>query len=152
MTSSFHLKTAIGLAIVASLTTLTGCASIDKMTSSAASTIRGDEKLSGAQEVPPVTSAATGSANIQVAADGMVSGSVTTAGVVSTMAHIHMAPAGQNGPVIVPLTKTGDNTYMVPPGAKLTPAQLEAYKMGSLYVNVHSDAHKGGEIRAQLKP
>ena len=99
-----------------------------------------------------MTTAATGMANIQVTADGMVSGSVTTAGVVSTMAHIHIAPAGQNGPVIVPLTKSGDNIYNVPVGAKFTTAQLEAYKMGSLYVNVHSDAHKGGEIRAQLKP
>ena len=152
MTSSFRTKTLLGLALAASLTTLMGCASVDKMTHSAASAMRGDEKLTGAQEVPPVTTVATGTANINVTADGMVSGSVTTAGVMSTMAHIHMAPAGQNGAVIVPLTKNGDNVYMVPAGAKLTPAQLEAYKMGSLYVNVHSEAHKGGEIRAQLKP
>ena len=152
MTSSFRTKTLLGLPLAASLTTLMGCASVDKMTHSAASAMRGDEKLTGAQEVPPVTTAATGTANINVTADGMVSGSVTTAGVMSTMAHIHMAPAGQNGAVIVPLTKNGDNGYMVPAGAKLTPAQLEAYKMGSLYVNVHSEAHKGGEIRAQLKP
>ncbi|PZO13074.1 MAG: CHRD domain-containing protein [Burkholderiales bacterium] len=129
-----------------------GCATVDKMTSSVTSTVRGDEKLTGAQEVPPVTTTATGSANIKVAADGAVSGGVTTAGVVSTMAHIHIGPAGQNGPVIVPLTKTGDNSYVVPAGAKLTPAQLAAYNMGSLYVNVHSNANKGGEIRAQLKP
>jgi hypothetical protein len=152
MTSVFRTKTLLGLALAASLTTLLGCASVDKVTSSAASAIRGDEKLTGAQEVPPVTTAATGTTNIQVTADGMVSGSVTTAGVMSTMAHIHLAPAGQNGPVIVPLTKNGDNGYTVPAGAKLTAAQLEAYKMGSLYVNVHSAAHKGGEIRAQLKP
>jgi hypothetical protein len=152
MTTPFRIKTMVGLAIASSLTTLMGCASVDKMANSAASAIRGDEKLTGAQEVPPVTTAATGTTNIKVTADGMVSGSVTTAGVMSTMAHIHIAPAGQNGPVIVPLTKNGDNGYMVPAGAKLTPAQLEAYKMGSLYVNVHSAANKGGEIRAQLKP
>jgi hypothetical protein len=152
MTSAFRTKTLLGLALAASLTTLMGCASVEKMTSSATSAIRGDEKLTGAQEVPPVTTAASGTANIKVADDGMVSGSVTTAGVVSTMAHIHIAPAGQNGPVIVPLTKSGDNGYVVPAGAKLTPAQLAAYKMGSLYVNVHSAANKGGEIRAQLKP
>lgn len=152
MASIHPVKPLLGLIAAAALTTLMGCASVDKMTSSVASTVRGDEKLTGAQEVPPVTTAATGSANIQVAADGAVSGSVTTSGVVSTMAHIHIGPAGQNGPVIVPLTKTGDNTYVVPAGAKLTPAQLAAYNMGSLYVNVHSNTHKGGEIRAQLKP
>ena len=152
MTTPFRIKTMVGLAIAASLTTLMGCASVGKMTSSMSSAVRGDEKLTGAQEVPPVTTAATGTANINVTADGMVSGSVTTAGLISTMAHIHLAPAGQNGPVIVPLTKNGDNGYMMPAGAKLTTAQLEAYKMGSLYVNVHSVANKGGEIRAQLKP
>ena len=59
---------------------------------------------------------------------------------------------GVNGPVIVPLTKTSDNVWSVAPGAKLTDAQYESYKAGKLYVNVHSAANKGGEIRAQLKP
>jgi hypothetical protein len=63
-----------------------------------------------------------------------------------------MAGAGKNGPVIVPLVKTGDGVWSVPPGAKLTPEQLQAYQAGDLYVNVHTDANKGGEIRAQLKP
>ena len=34
----------------------------------------------------------------------------------------------------------------------VTAEQLAAYKAGELYVNVHSPTHKGGEIRAQLKP
>jgi hypothetical protein len=34
----------------------------------------------------------------------------------------------------------------------LSDAQYKALKAGDLYVNVHSDAHKGGEIRGQLKP
>ena len=53
--------------------------------------------------------------------------------------------------MIVPLTKSGD-TYTVPDGRKLTAAQLDALKAGNLYVNVHSAAHKDGEIRGQLKP
>jgi hypothetical protein len=67
-------------------------------------------------------------------------------------AHIHQAPAGKNGPVAVPLEKKSDNEFVVPAGAKLTDEQYRAFKAGDLYVNVHSDAHKGGEIRGQLKP
>lgn len=111
-----------------------------------------DLKLSGAQEVPPVTTSAAGTGRITVAADGAVSGSVTTTGVAGTMAHIHLAAMGKNGPVIIPLTKTGEGVWSVPPGAKLNPEQMKSYEAGDLYVNVHSDAHKGGEVRAQLKP
>jgi hypothetical protein len=111
-----------------------------------------DVKLTGDQEVPPVKAAGNGSGSINIAPDGAVSGSVTTTGVAGTMAHIHMAPAGKNGPVIVPLTKSGDSTWMVPAGAKLTPEQLKSYEAGDLYVNVHTEANKGGEVRAQLKP
>ena len=106
--------------------------------------------LSGANEVPPVTTSATGGGTITIADDGSLSGGVTTKGVAGTAAHIHEGAAGANGPVIVPLTKDGD-TYKVPSGAKLTTAQMASYKAGNLYVNVHSAAKPGGEIRGQLK-
>jgi hypothetical protein len=106
--------------------------------------------LSGAEEVPPVSTQAKGSGSFRIADDGAIGGSVTTSGVAGTMAHIHMAAKGVNGPVIVPLAKSGD-TYSVPDGRKLTAEQLKAFKEGRLYVNVHSTANKGGEIRAQLQ-
>lgn len=108
-------------------------------------------KLSGAEEVPPVSASGSGSGTIRVNTDGTVSGSVTTTGVAGTMAHIHQGAKGQNGPVIVPLTKNGD-TYTVPANAKLNDAQIKAFKEGNLYVNVHTAKNKGGEVRGQLTP
>ncbi len=108
--------------------------------------------LSGDQEVPPVQTQASGSGTITVNNDKSVSGRVTTTGVKATAAHIHEAMAGKNGPVAIPLEKTSDHEFVVPVGAKLSDAQYKALKGGNLYVNVHSDAHKDGEIRAQLKP
>ena len=107
--------------------------------------------LAGDQEVPPVKSAGTGSGTIIVGTDRSVSGSVMTTGITGTAAHIHEAAAGQNGPVIIPLTQAG-NTYTVPAGAKLTDAQFASFQAGKLYVNVHTAANPGGEMRAQLKP
>ena len=109
-------------------------------------------KLSGDQEVPPVQTQASGSGTITVNDDKSVGGSITTTGINATAAHIHEAAAGKNGPVVIPLEKKSDKEFAVPTGAKLSDAQYKAFKAGDLYVNVHSDAHKGGEIRAQLKP
>jgi hypothetical protein len=67
------------------------------------------------------------------------------------MAHIHRGAKGANGPVAVGLVKSGD-TYSVPDGAKLSESDMKLFKSGDLYVNVHSAANKGGEIRAQLNP
>jgi len=108
--------------------------------------------LSGDQEVPAVKTAGAGSGAISVAADKSVSGSVTTTGIAGTMAHIHEAAPGKNGPVVIPLSKSGDSTWSVPAGAKLTDAQFSSFKAGNLYVNVHSAANPGGEVRGQLKP
>jgi hypothetical protein len=109
-------------------------------------------QLEGGQEVPPVQTGAHGSGAIDVAADGSVSGQVSTTGIQGTMAHIHRAAAGKNGPVVIPLEAGANGTWKVPAGAKLDAEQMKAYQAGELYVNVHSDAHKGGEIRAQIKP
>ena len=106
--------------------------------------------LSGAQEVPPVSTAASGKSTIKIASDKSVSGMVQTSGIAATAAHIHEAPMGANGPVIIPLTKTPDGNFSVPENAKLTDAQYASYMAGNLYVNVHSAAYPGGEIRAQL--
>jgi hypothetical protein len=108
--------------------------------------------LNGGQEVPPVNTSATGAGTIAVLMDRSVSGSVTTAGVAGTAAHIHLAAAGRNGPVIVPLNKTGDNVWSVPPGIRLNDALYEAFKLGNLYVNVHSANNPAGEIRGQITP
>lgn len=107
--------------------------------------------LSGAEEVPPVSVPGSGNGDFTVGENGSVTGSITTAGVEGTMAHIHIGARGTNGPVIVPLTKGGD-TYSAPAGAKLNDAQMQAFKAGNLYVNVHTAQNKGGEVRAQLRP
>ena len=109
-------------------------------------------KLTGDQEVPPNASTAVGTGAFTIAADGSVSGSVAAPGMAGTVAHIHVGAVGVNGPVIIPLTGSAGDTWNVPPGAKLTTEQMDAYKAGNLYVNIHSAEHKGGELRTQLKP
>lgn len=112
----------------------------------------GATPLSGAQEVPPNPSSATGHGKIRIGPDKSVNGGLTFTGMLGTAAHIHEAPAGANGPVIIALTKTSDTSFAVPPGISLTDAQYASYMAGNLYLNVHSAAYPGGEIRAQLKP
>ena len=117
--------------------------------------VLGDEikvTLSGDQEIPPVTTSASGSGTITVGEDKSVSGKVTISGMTPLVAHIHEAPAGSNGPIVIPLTKTSDTVWVVPAGAKLTDAQYASYKAGNLYYNLHTEAHKSGEIRGQIKP
>jgi hypothetical protein len=108
--------------------------------------------LSGDQEVPAVSTSASATGTVMVSSDKSVSGAISVSGIEPTAAHIHGGARGQNGPVIIPLTKTSDNTWSVREGAKLTDAQYKSYLAGNLYINVHSAAHKGGEIRAQLNP
>jgi hypothetical protein len=109
-------------------------------------------KLAGDQETPPVTTSATGAGIITVNPDKTVKGSVMTTGIEGIAAHIHQGAAGQEGEPIITLTQGANGKWSVPAGAKLSDDQYAAYKAGNLYVNVHSAAHQGGEIRAQLKP
>jgi hypothetical protein len=109
-------------------------------------------ELTGKQEVPPVSTKASGKSTITVADDKSVSGSVIIDGMTATAAHIHQGAMGQNGPVIIPLRKTSDTAFTVPANTRLTDPQYAAYKEGNLYINVHSAAHPGGEIRLQMQP
>lgn len=136
----------LGVAVLAGVVGLAGgCA---MMRGDGAHTHR--VSLSGASEVPAVSTGASGSGTVSVTADGMVSATVRVSGMTATAAHIHEGAAGTNGPVIVPLNKQGDDMFVSAPGAKMTESQHAAYKAGRTYLNVHSAKNPGGEIRAQL--
>jgi hypothetical protein len=145
----------LALAITALI--VSGCSETSNRTSRAQSTgsmaAVGDSKsatLSGAQEVPPVNTQASGVSTIQVLGDKIITGSVQTSNIDGTAAHIHQGAPGQNGAVIIPLVKTAPNVWSIQPNTMLSSAQFDAYRDGNLYVNVHSAAHPSGEIRAQL--
>jgi hypothetical protein len=133
----------VGMAAAAML--VAGCAGMGGGDSASVS-------LTGEEQNPPVTTSASGKGSFKVSSDKTITGSVTTTGINGTVAHIHTGAKGSNGPVTIPLQKTGDNVWSVPPNTKLTDAQYEDFKAGRLYVNVHSAQHKPGEIRAQIRP
>ncbi|CAG1006857.1 hypothetical protein BURK1_03339 [Burkholderiales bacterium] len=141
-------RTVRALAAAGALAVLGACSSMPGMMSMYSQSVA----LAGSNEVPPVSTPASGSGTVTIRPDMTVSAKITVTGMTATAAHIHQAAAGANGPVVVPFTKTADNTFEAPSGAKLTEAQYAAYKAGNLYVNVHSAAHPGGEVRAQLRP
>lgn len=107
--------------------------------------------LVGEQEVPPVASTATGTANITLeTTSGALSGQITHNVADATVAHVHTGAVGVSGGPIVSLTRSSDTVFDVPEGAVLTTEQISEFVAGDLYVNVHSAEHPAGEIRGQL--
>jgi hypothetical protein len=118
--------------------------------------------LSGAQEVPPVNTDASGSATVTISSDGSsLSYRVSYQGLsgAASAAHIHFGARGQNGPVILPLehgaspfsgTLTATNLERVPDGPQSFAAAVREIRQGDMYVNIHTAANPGGEIRGQL--
>ncbi len=119
-----------------------------------------EESLSGAQEVPPVETLATGSVTSTLSGNtlmvtGRLSGLSSPLLVIAgSPGHIHQAPAGKNGEIIFPLEFTSVDSKNVTfrLTTELSPEQLEAYNAGEFYVNIHTETHQGGELRAQLTP
>lgn len=107
-------------------------------------------RLWGSNEVPPVSTPAYGTATVNIAKDRSVAVTLSVLDMAPTAAHIHEGAPGANGPVIVPLNRISEQSFVAPPNATLTPAQYEAYKKGNLYINVHSAKYPGGEVRAQI--
>ena len=101
-------------------------------------------------EVPPNSSPATGTLTAtydtgskKLSWKGSYSGLTGPA----TAAHFHSGEGGKNGPVAVPITPA---TSPFEGSATLTDAQANDLLAGKLYVNVHTEANKGGEIRGQV--
>jgi hypothetical protein len=103
-----------------------------------------------------VTTTATGEAIFLLNPDtGVVSYTLDFTGITSpTMAHVHQGAVGTNGPVQFWLwDPSGVNaTSDLPATGVFTPTvgQLSQWLQGNMYVNVHSAAYPGGEIRGQI--
>jgi hypothetical protein len=145
MNQMHRIKQVLGAGLGAAAIALAGCAAMQ-------ASKQVNVNLSGADQVPPVSTAAKGSGTFTVNEDHTVSGSVQIAGLSPMAAHIHVGARGKNGPVAIGLNKTTNTMWVVPAGAKFTDDQYKAFLAGETYVNFHTAAHKGGEIRAQLQP
>jgi hypothetical protein len=116
--------------------------------------------LDGKSEVPPNTSAGTGTADIDYdAASKKLSWKLTYSGLSgpATAAHFHgPAEAGKNGGVAVAIPNAasspaeGSATLTDAQAADLTDAQAADLLAGKYYINVHTAANPGGEIRGQV--
>jgi hypothetical protein len=117
--------------------------------------------LSGANEVSPVFTTASGLVTLQLdgtelAVTGSFEGlTAPLAPIGGTGAHIHLGYAGQNGGVEVPLDPTltdNDTAGTFNQTVTLTTEQADFLRARQMYINIHSEAYNGGELRGQILP
>lgn len=109
-------------------------------------------KLNGAQEAPPVTTNASGSATLAFDdATRKLTGTVSMTGLKDVaLAHIHNGACGAAGNVEVTLMNPTPSSVAV--DATLSSAQAASLAAGNLYLNIHTAANPNGELRGQLAP
>jgi hypothetical protein len=138
-------RTAIASILAAGALAIAGCGMMDK--AQGVMTV----PLSGQNEVPPNLSGGSGTGKVEL--DGNVikwnvSYSGTTGPV--TAGHFHgPAQPGANAGVVVPFA--GPLASPIIGSASLTPAQVDQVKQGLWYINLHTAANPGGELRGQVK-
>ncbi len=162
-----------GFGVVAALALVAG-------TAPAAGQVSFVAVLEGAQEVPPVATSASGTAlltlnaaqdslTMSVLLQGLDLDGMQTADANDNVVglHIHRASPGANGPVVFGLVSPNsdaDGDLMLDPAAgsassvwdgsegagSTLAAELNELLTGGLYLNVHTTAHGGGEIRGQI--
>jgi CHRD domain len=108
--------------------------------------------LNGASEVPATTGAGKGTADIDFdAASKKLSWKLTYSGLTgpATAAHFHgPAEAGKNAGVALAIANAASSP--VEGSATLTDAQAADLLAGRYYINIHTAANAGGEIRGQV--
>ena len=146
----------LGALAAAGALAFAGCSMMDSSSSSSGGMARSmgntmTVPLSARNEVPPNASGATGSARVDL--DGNVlKWTVTYSGMTGpvTAGHFHgPAPEGANAGVVIPFA--GPLASPITGSATLTAAQLADMKAGLYYMNLHTAANPGGEIRGQVK-
>jgi CHRD domain len=129
-----------------------------------------DANLTGSMQVPPVTTNATGLAELELNDDGdEISYDIQVEDIEgATQAHIHQGSEGENGDVVVSLfnssepTDVNDGTltdgdftsedFVGPLQGQNMSALVELMDNGQAYVNVHTESNPDGEIRGTIVP
>ncbi|TCK88163.1 CHRD domain-containing protein [Paraburkholderia sp. BL9I2N2] len=137
---------------------LGGLAVAGTLTLAQAAPVSFEVPLTGAQQVPPVQTPGSGTANLTYdSGTRVVTWNISFGGLSSqaTMAHFHgPAPAGKNAGVKVWLSQKG-NMEMTSPisgQATLSPDDAKMFEAGDMYINVHTKTNPNGEIRGQVVP
>jgi hypothetical protein len=140
------------LAILAAALALAACES-DRPPAAAAPVQLG-ATLTGASQVPPAATPGRGDAQVSYdKATHQLRWNVTYAGLTgpAMAAHFHgPAAPGANAPVVVNIAPGGPPTSPIAGTAQITDQQAAQLLAGQWYLNVHTAAHKGGEIRGQV--
>ncbi len=117
--------------------------------------IRFSANLTGDQENPAVTTAATGTGTFTLTDAGLAY-NITFEGITITASHFHLGATGVNGGVVRAIDFAGANTvsgiWTSSDTEPLTDALIADVVAGNIYVNLHTSANPGGEIRGQLHP
>ena len=111
--------------------------------------------LDGAQEFPPTASQATATAILRLdQATNTVSVQGAYQGFTSIVqhAHLHAGPRGQNGSVLDIYAVSGGASGTFTGSTTLAAGRISELLAGNLYLNVHTTAFPGGEIRGQIEP
>lgn len=134
---------------------LTACPGAERPT---ADVMRFDVALAGDNEVPAVATTASGTVTVTLEGnrlsltgsfEGLESDLLEIAG---SPAHIHLGAAGENGPVVFLIDvessdrRSGSLSLMT----DLSIEQRNQFLDGKMYVNIHTEGHPSGELRAQL--
>jgi hypothetical protein len=109
--------------------------------------------LTGAQQVPPTNSIATGMVNILVdktARMVYVTGNYSGLTSAATNAHIHKGASGVSGTMITPLVYTTTSTGTLDTARAITSAEVDSILSGKTYVDIHTFTSAAGEIRGQV--
>ena len=138
-------RTAIASILAAGALVIAGCGMMNKV--QGIMTV----PLSGQNEVPPNASGGSGTGKVEL--DGnVIKWNVSYSGLTGpvTAGHFHgPAQPGANAGVVVPFA--GPLASPIIGSATLTPAQVDQVKQGLWYINLHTAANPGGELRGQVK-
>jgi hypothetical protein len=149
MLRQFKLLTVTALSGL--LLSTAACSKSDNDNPPVDNTVRFSGTLSGANEVPANASTATGTISGSFnPGSKILTVSVNYAGITPVAGHIHKAAAGANGPVIFNFGVIIASTTFNFATTALDATQEADLRANQYYVNLHTAAFPGGEIRAQL--